>query len=140
MLLVELVVGLHQPLHEIDEIPEDLHAAHAEEVGWPSQVVLHGKDQLLGEVGELYCRVALIGGHAAEIVAAHLAAPLHHHLEIGLLAVCALNEVGHGRPLGDGAVAVAELPVVIALHARVGEVVGDRKGIYNGVGLLDFCP
>src|SRR5699024_3004475 len=77
------------------------------------------------ERSELYCRVALIGGHATEIVAAHLAAPLHHHLEIGLLAVCALNEVGHGRPLGDGAVAVAELPVVIALHARVGEVVGD---------------
>ena len=140
MLLVELVVGLHQPLHEIDEIPEDLHAAHAEEVGRPSQVVLHGKDQLLGEGGELCCRVALVGGYAAEIVAAHLAAPLHHHLEIGLLAVCALDEVGHGRPLGDGAVAVAKLPVVIALHARVGEVVGDGKGIDDGVGFLDFCP
>ena len=40
--------------------------------------------------------------------------------------------------MGDGTVAIAELPVIVALEGRVGVVVGDGKGINKSIGILDL--
>ena len=133
MFLIELVVGFHQALHDVDEVAEDLHAAHAVEVRRAAELFLHGKGQVLREAAELRGGVALVGRHAGEVVAADLGAGLDYHAEVRLVGVVAADDVGHGRALGDGAVAVAELAVVVALEARVRVVVGDGEGVDDGV-------
>ena len=135
--LVEPVVGLHQTLHDIDEIPEDLHAAYAVEVGRAGQLFLHSKDQTVRQRLEIGGGIPLIGGHAAQVVAPHLAAALHDHAQVALIPVVAADEVGDGGTVGDSAVAVAELPVVKALEAGMGVMVRDGKGIDKGVGGLN---
>ena len=99
--------------------------------------MVHGEGQVLGQSLQGRGGVPLVGGHAAQIVAAHLGAPLHDHLEIALVPVVAADQVGDGLAVGDGAVTVAELPVVEALEAGMGVVVRDGEGVDEAVRRLD---
>ena len=100
-------------------------------------MVVHGKGQAAGQCPDIRGGVGLIGGHAAQIVAAHLGPAFHDHAQVVLIPVIAADQVGNGGALGDGAVPVAELPVIKALEAGVGIVVGDGEGVDKAVGRLD---
>ena len=134
---VELVVRLHQPLHDVDQVAEDFHAAYAVEVGRPGEFVLHGEGQILCHALNGSGGILFVGGDAAQVIAAHLAAALHNHLKIGFIAVVAADEIGNGCAVGYRAVAVAELAVVKALEAGVGVVIGDGEGIDKGIRRLN---
>ena len=133
MFLVKFMIGLHQAPHDINQVPEDFHATHAIEVHGAGQALVQREGQRTGQGPDGGCRIALVRGHAAQIVAAHLAAGLHNHAQVAFVLIVAADEVGDGGAVGDGAVAVAELAVVIALEARVRVVVGDGEGVDDGV-------
>ena len=140
MALEELVVGPHQTAHHVDEVPEDLHSAHTEEVLRRGVSGLHrpaegGGETVYGRVG-----IGLVGGHAGEIVAAHLGAGLQQEPKVLLLRVFAFNQVTERRPHRHRPVAVAELPVVVHLEAGAHRMVLDAKGVEDGVVLVDGVP
>ena len=135
--IAELGVRLHHALHDIDEVPENLHTSHAVEVGRAGQLFLQSKDQGIGQGLDVSSGVSLIGSHAAQVVAAYFAAAFHNHPEIAFILIVAADQVGNGGAMGDGTVAVAELPVIKTLEAGMGVVVGDGKGIDKGVGGLN---
>ena len=138
--LVEFVVGLHHAPHHIDEVPENLAAAHAVEVGRAGEALFQREGEVCRQRGDVRRRVGLVGGHARQIVAAHLGPGFQHHPQVGLIPIVALHEIGHRPALGHRPVAVAELPVVVALEQRPGGVAGNGKCVNKSVGGLDGAP
>ena len=80
------------------------------------------------------------GARPRQEVMPNLAAGLDNHAQIGFAVQVAVDDVAEGHPLGDGTVAVAELPVIECLENRAHGVVTDGKGIYHGIGGLYFFP
>ena len=137
---IEPVIGPHEPLHLVDQIPEDLEAAHAEEVFGLLIVVFHGVGQRLGQLVDLLFRGVFVPGDPRQVVAAHLGPGLHEHPKIILPAEGPVHQIPHGLAHGHRAVAVAELAVVVQLEPIAHGMVPDPVGIDDGVGGLDVLP
>ena len=137
---IEPVIGPHEALHLVDEIPEDLHAAHAEEILRLLIAVLDGVGQRLGQPVDLRLRVRLIGGHARQEVAAYLGAGLHEQPQVRLPVQGPVHQIPHRLAHGHRPVAVAELAVVVELEPIAHGVVPDGIGIDDGRPGLDVLP
>src|SRR5699024_1896689 len=59
------------------------------------------------------------------------------HPQVALVLIIAADQIPDGSAVGDGAMPVAELPVIIALEAGMGVMVRDGKGVHKPVGRLD---
>lgn len=137
---IKPVIGFHQPLHDVDQIPEDLHPSHTVKIGRAGQLFLYGKGQVPGQALDVLLGVSLIGGYAAQIVAAHFAAPFYDHAQIAFILVIAPDQIGDGGAVGHGAVAVAELAIVKVFEAGMGVVLRDGEGVDESIGCLDDFP
>ena len=136
----ELVVGAHEAAHHVDQVAEDLHAAHAQEVLRRGVARFHGVGEGSAEAGDVGVHVSFVCGHACQEVAAHLGAGLQQQAEVLFLGISPFDQIAERCPHRDGTVPVAELAVVVHLEAGAHRMVLDTEGIEDGVVLMDRIP
>ena len=140
MSLVKLMIGFHHALHQINQVSKNLHSAHTVKILRLSMAMGKSIVKCQGQAVNLMIRIRLIGGDTRQEVAAHLAASFQDHLQIRFGAVGTADQIADGGAHGDGAMPVTELPVIIAFEHGTHGMIADGKGVYYGIGCLDFFP
>ena len=131
--LEELVVSPHETTHLVDQVTEDLHAAYTVEILRAGVFMLQGIGKICGKGIDGSIGVHFVGCNARQNVAAHLGPAFDNGAKILFCTQIAADQVSHRHADGDGAVAVAELPVIIGFEQGAHGVIFDGEGVDHGI-------
>ena len=134
----ESMVLFHHASHQVDEVPENLHASHSPEVPWLGIAMIQLPDECGCQTVDGCVWVVFVRGYTRQDIASHLCPGLDDVAQILFVAVVAIDEVAEWGSHRDGAMPVTELSVIVHLEPVTHGMVLDAECIDDGIVLMDL--